>query len=169
MIEKAIVTDNKNLDTEKQKSQPEVNIKSPQSQPDAAAAYCCKYCDQCFKFKQSMYRHIKYTCTKNKDEDLKELVRLLNLKLEKERMKSEIEWKEIHKELKKQAKQIDKMGKVIGKLTGKIVIHDSFNNNTINNITLLLHRDTDVSHLTKEDYICISNQNRLYENALKRS
>jgi hypothetical protein len=36
---------------------------------------------------------------------------------------------------------------------GKLEIHGSFNNNTINNITLLAYRDTDVSHLTTEDYI----------------
>jgi hypothetical protein len=41
--------------------------------------FICKYCDQEFAFKQSMYRHIKYSCTKNNDEDLKELVRLLNV------------------------------------------------------------------------------------------
>ena len=68
-------------------SQPKVNPESPQSQPrvtpkstetieKVAHEFTCKYCEQQFKFKQSMYRHIKYTCTKNKDEDLKELVRL---------------------------------------------------------------------------------------------
>jgi len=36
-----------------------------------------------------MYRHIKYTCTKNKDEDLKELVRLMNIQIEQQ--KNEIE------------------------------------------------------------------------------
>ena len=42
------------------------------------APHVCKYCDKEFKFRQSMYRHIKYTCKKNNDEDIKELVRLLN-------------------------------------------------------------------------------------------
>jgi hypothetical protein len=32
-----------------------------------------------------MYHHIKYSCTKNKDEDLKELVRLLNNQLEEQK------------------------------------------------------------------------------------
>ncbi len=27
----------------------------------------CKHCDKQFKFKQSMYHHMKYTCKKNKD------------------------------------------------------------------------------------------------------
>ena len=98
------------------------------------APHVCKYCDKEFKFRQSMYRHIKYTCTKNKDEDIKELVRLLN----KER--------DDRKELEKQ----------IEKLAGKLEIHGvngSFNTTNIqNNITLLPYRETDVSHVTDDDY-----------------
>jgi hypothetical protein len=107
-----------------------------------------------------MYRHIKYSCTKNKDEDLKELVRLMNLKIEAERneLKSEnkelqSERKELKSENKELQKQLDQKSKQIEKLMGKLEIHGSFNNNTINNITLLAYRDTDVSHLTTEDYI----------------
>ena len=103
--------------------------------------YCCKYCDKKYKHKQSVTKHIKYSCTKNNDEDLKELVRLMNLKIETER-------KDFQKQLETQAKQIEK-------LMGKLEINGSFNNNTINNITLLAYRNTDVSHLTSEDYIAI--------------
>ena len=162
-------------DTEKiLESQPKVNPKSTQSQPSTAAPYFCKYCDQCFKFKQSMYRHIKYSCTKNQDEDLKELVRLMNLKLETERRERELERKDFQKQLEKEReterkdfqKQLEKQEKMfhkkllaqdkqIEKLMGKLEIHGSFNNNTINNITLLAYRNTDVSHLTTEDYIGI--------------
>ena len=82
-----------------------------------------------------MYRHIKYTCTKNKTEDLTELVRLLNARLEKQ-----------DKQLETQAKQIEK-------LMGKLEINGSFNNtvNITNNINLLNYKDTVISHLT-EDY-----------------
>lgn len=120
-----------------------VNPSSTQSQQDTTAAYSCKYCEQVFKFKQSMYRHIKYTC-KSKDEDLKELVRL-NLKLDDEKKEREMERKEFQKQLQTQAKQIEK-------LTGKLKIHGSFNNNTINNYTLLFGRDTDLAQLSQEDY-----------------
>ena len=99
-----------------------------------ASTHICKYCEQSFKFKQSMYRHIKYSCMKNKDEDLKELVRLLNLQLQ-------------HKD-----KQLENQAKQIEKLMGKLEINGSFNNNTINNYTLLAYRNTDVSHLTTDDY-----------------
>ena len=81
-----------------------------------------------------MSKHIKYSCTKNKDEDLKELVRLMNLQLQ-------------HKD-----KQLETQAKQIEKLMGKLEIHGSFNNNTINNYTLLSYRDTDLAHLTQEDY-----------------
>jgi hypothetical protein len=120
-------------------SQHLVNIGSSQSQPEtppkSAIVFECKYCEQKFKFKQSMYRHIKYSCTKNKTEDLTELVRLLNARLEKQ-----------DKQLETQAKQIEK-------LMSKLEINGSFNNtiNITNNINLLNYKDMDISHLT-EDY-----------------
>jgi uncharacterized Zn-finger protein len=43
---------------------------------ELAQEFVCKYCKKGFSFKQSMYRHMKYTC-KNNDKDLKEEVRLL--------------------------------------------------------------------------------------------
>ena len=125
------------------KSQPKVNIESTQSQPisvpEPIALFTCKYCEQKFKFKQSMYRHIKYSCTKNKTEDLTELVRLLNLQLQS------------------QTKQIDTQSKQIEKLMEKLEINNTYNtnsNNTINvtNINLLNYKDTDTSHLTNNDY-----------------
>lgn len=117
-----------------------VNLKSTKSQPSVIPLtttpnYECKYCKQEFKFRQSMYRHIKYSCTKNTDEDLKELVRLLNHRIET------------------QDKQIETQNKKIEKLMGKLEIHSSFNTTNIqNNITLLAYRETDVSHLTDDDY-----------------
>ena len=125
----------------KQKVIPEPTITIPESTPKDGIF--CKYCDKSFTFKQSMYRHIKYSCTKNKDEDLKELVRLMNLKMESMR-------KELQSENKELQKQLDQKSKQIEKLMGKLEINGSFNNNTINNITLLAYRNTDVSHLTTE-------------------
>jgi hypothetical protein len=127
-------------------SQPKVNQKSTFSQPlvnlDTSALFSCKYCHHKFKFKQSMYKHIKYSCTKNKTEDLTELVRLLNLQLESK-----------DKQLEKQDKQIETQSKQIEKLMGKLEINGSFNT-TINNvnINLLNYDDTDISHLTHKDY-----------------
>ena len=98
--------------------------------------FTCKYCSQKYKYKQSLSKHVKYSCTKNKDEDLKELVRLLN-------------------------NQIEKKDKQIEKLMGKLEINNSFNTiNHIQNITLLSYRETDTSHLTDNDYkTCIQKIN----------
>jgi hypothetical protein len=117
----------------------------------------CKYCEQQFKHSSSLSKHIKYRCMKNKDEDLKELVRLMNLQLEAERekgRKSQKQVEEEREEMKKIQKQLETHSKQIEKLMGKLEIHGSFNNNnnTINNYTLLAYRDTDVTHLTTEDY-----------------
>ena len=136
-------------------SQPKVNIESTQSQPkvnpEQSALFVCKYCEQKFKFKQSMYRHIKYSCTKNKTEDLTELVRLLNLQLEQQKT-------EFQNQLQSQTKQLETQSKQIEKLMGKLEINNINNtnsNNTINvtnNINLLNYKDTDTSHLTADDY-----------------
>jgi hypothetical protein len=88
----------------------------------------------------------------------------MNLKLENERKEREndrkereTERKDFQKKLENQQKMFQKkllaQDKQIEKLMGKLEIHGSFNNNTINNITLLAYRDTDMSHLTTEDYI----------------
>lgn len=97
----------------------------------------CKYCEKEYKHKSSLSNHIKYSCKKNTDEDLKELVRLLNLQLQEQR------------------NEIQVQNKKIEKLMGKLEIHGSFNTTNIqNNFTLLAYRETDTSHLTDEDYRC---------------
>ena len=63
----------------KSKVSPKVAINNSESNEDK---YSCKYCGQKYKHKQSVTKHIKYSCTKNKTEDLAELVRLLNKQLE---------------------------------------------------------------------------------------
>ena len=106
----------------------------------------CKYCGQIYQHKSSLSKHIKYTCSKNKDEDLKELVRLMNQKLET------------------QAKQIEK-------LMCKLEINGNVNiqNNTINNIQLLAYKDTDISHLTDKDYInCIKQVNHCVKRMIEK-
>lgn len=104
----------------------------------------CKYCDKTFKHKNSMYHHIKYTCKQNKDEDLKELVRLMNLQLQKKDL--ELEYQKIQNT--NQQKQIQKL---MGKL--QVNITNIVQNN---HIQLLSYKNTDTSHLTETDYVqCI--------------
>ena len=138
------------VNLESTKNQQLVNQESTQVAEKVALEFTCKYCGHKFKFKQSMYRHIKYTCTKNKDEDLKELVRLLNQRLEQQENKIE-----------SQSKQIEK-------LMGKLEINGSFNTN-IQNINLLSYRETDVSHLTDQDYrSCLKKVNHCVKNMIEK-
>ena len=114
---------------ESTKSQHLVNIKSTFSQPkvnilsniDKSHEYQCHYCSKNFKFKQSMYKHIKYSCKKNKDEDFKELARLMNEK---------------DKQMDDNNTRMDKMQKHIDKLTQKLQIqninHGTIQNNVLN-------------------------------------
>lgn len=44
--------------------------------------YRCKHCNDLFSFKQSMYKHMKYRCTKNKGLLLNNMVCSLKLKIE---------------------------------------------------------------------------------------
>jgi len=158
---------------EAMKSHPKVTFESPQSHPKVTpkspflkqkinTIFQCKYCNQTFKFKQGMYRHIKYTCKKNKDEDFKELARLLN------ENKTQIGTKD---------KQIEIMQKQIDKLVNKLQIQN-INNGNVNqgtiinntmNIQLLNHTDTDYSHLTPNDYInCINDCNKCVKTLIEK-
>ena len=137
-------------------SQHLVNKKSTLSQQKVnIICFCCKYCSKEFTTKQSMYRHIKYTCKNNKDEDLKELVKLLNeqMKEQKEEINNmKIQLHTRDKLLDRRDKQLEKRDKQIVKLTNKLQI----NNNCIiqnNNIQLLNYTDTDITHLSDVDYI----------------
>jgi hypothetical protein len=119
--------------------QQKLSIDSTKAQQILNIKFCCKYCNKPFKHMQSMYRHIKYSCQKNKDEDLNELVRLMNLQIEKK------------------DEQIESLTKQIEKLMGKLQIQNNFVNSNViqnnNNIQLLPYKNTDISHLTKKDYI----------------
>jgi mannitol-specific phosphotransferase system IIBC component len=94
--------------------------------------FTCKYCDQQFRFRQSMNRHIKYTCTKTKDEISKEGVELLKKRIEQHEMNIEIQKQMLHD-------IIDKQSLIIDKLMKNVEIQGSFN--TTNNIQNI-HLDT---------------------------
>tara|TARA_B100000963_G_C22631013_1_gene674929 strand:+ start:226 stop:864 length:639 start_codon:yes stop_codon:yes gene_type:complete len=87
---------------------------------------------------------MKYTCKKNQDEDLKELVKLMNDKLDD----SVNEIKMMKKEIAKRDKQITKLSKKL-QINNSNIITNNYNNN---NIQLLNYKDTDISHLTKDDF-----------------
>ena len=144
---------------ESPKSQSVVISKSPPVAEKVATQFTCKYCEQKFKFKQSMYRHIKYTCTKNKDEDLKELVRLMNIQMEQQK-------NDFLSQLQSQRQEFNKK---IDKLMGKLEVGNTFNTAIVNNIQLLGYRQTDVSYLTDQDYrSCIKRVNHCVKNMIEK-
>jgi len=127
--------------------------------------FACKYCDKRFSFRQSMYRHIKYTCTKNKDEDLKELVRLMNIQMEKQKN----ELLNQSNKIETQSNKIETQAKQIEKLMGKLEVGNTFNTAIVNNIQLLGYRQTDISHLTDQDYrSCIKRVNHCVKNMIEK-
>jgi len=124
--------------------------------------YKCKYCEHSYRHKSSLSKHVKYACTKNKDEDLTELVRLLNLQLEQQK-------RELTEKIESQSKKIDTQSKQIEKLMGKLEIHSSFNTTNIQNINLLAYRETDVSHLTDQDYkSCLKKVNHCVKHMIEK-
>ena len=97
--------------------------------------FSCKYCNKGFSFIQSRNYHVKYHCKMNQTEDLNELVRLMNNQLH-----------EKDKQIENQQRQIEQLMK---KLNIPKVQNNYIQNNHIN---LLPFHDTDISHLTEEDY-----------------
>ena len=118
---------------------------------ETTTLFKCKYCEQGYKHKSSLSKHIKYSCNKNKTEDLTELVRLLNLQLEQQ--KDQLEHKD--KQLETQSKQIEK-------LMDKLEMNNTYTQNNINvTNNILNYKDTDMSHLTDIDYNkCIKQASR---------
>ena len=107
--------------------------------------FICKYCNKAYKYSQGLSKHIKYTCKNNKDEDLKELVKLMNEKMDEQN-------KEMKEMEKKMNKEIEKRDKQIVKLSNKLQINNNYIIQNNNNIQLLNYKDTDLSHLTNNDF-----------------
>ena len=124
----------------------------------------CAYCDKTYKHKSSLSKHIKYSCNKNKDEDFKELARLLNLQTQHQQ-EQDLKHKELEKEIKKMQKENKSIQ--IQKLTNKLQINGGIH--IQNNIQLLGYKETDVSHLTDKDYIsCLKKINYCVKNLIER-
>ena len=156
-------------------SHPKVTPKSPLSfKQENDTEFRCKYCNQKFKFKQGMYRHIKYTCKKNTDEDFQELARLLNEKEKQLALKEQKMVKQLALKKTKMETEMKKMQKQIDKLTTKLQIQNINqgivqNGNNIINIQVLNHQDTDYSHLTPKDYIsCINDCNKCVKTLIEK-
>ncbi len=147
------------------KSQQLVNKKSTISQ-QKVNIFDCEYCNKVFTTKQSMYRHIKYTCKQNKDEDLKELVRLMNEKMLEQNKRIE----SMEQALYQKDKQIEKRDKQINKLSNKLQINN-IQNIQQNNIHFHLnsYKNTDLSFLDENDfYECLKKYKNCVVKAIEK-
>jgi len=121
------------------------NYKENLSKEKINKKYKCKYCAKEFKHNQSYYRHLKTCKEKIKDDECKQnmtdLVNLLNKQLEEQR-----------EQLNKKDKQIEELIKKAGINIGT--------QNVQQNINILAYKDTDISHLTDNDYLkCLKHSN----------
>jgi len=126
----------------KSKVSPLVYESKSKVSPITTSLFTCKFCGKEYKHKQSITKHIKNSCVK-KEDDYKELVNLLNMQIENQK-------KELADEKQERKKENQSLIKQIESLKGKLEIKGSFN--TINNNITLNYKDTDVSHLTDNDY-----------------
>ena len=116
--------------------------------------FCCKYYQNKYSRKDSLTRHLK-TCKEKKNDDIvkesmTELVNLLNQKdIDHKR-----ETQEYKNELKVRDRQIEELIKKAGITTNNNIT------NIQNNFKLLNYKETDISHLTENDYVrCLEHYN----------
>jgi hypothetical protein len=109
----------------------------------------CKYCNQEFNHDSSMYRHMKYSCYEKK-EDIKETIKLIKNEFELNRNESKKDLIVIFNQIEiltKQIKVLSKQFETIEKIQ-------------INKRNILAYNDTDISHLTDDDYLeCLKYSN----------
>ena len=131
--------------TKNQHFEKNIQQKSNKNPTKTFKKYECKYCAKEFKHNQSYYRHLKTCKEKIKDDECKQnmtdLVNLLNKQLEEQR-----------EQLNKKDKQIEELIKKAGINIGT--------QNVQQNINILAYKDTDISHLTDNDYLkCLKHSN----------
>ena len=137
--------------------------------------YKCKYCEKSYTTNSNLNKHLKSCKEKAKDDDQKDnllhLVDMLNLQL-KEQNEQKVQLKEqkeqLNEELKRRDKQIEEQNKQINELIKKAGITQNIQN-IQNNFKVLAYKNTDLSHLTDQDYIqCLNRSNMVIPNLIKK-
>ena len=131
--------------TKNQQFEKNIQQKSNKNPTKIVKKYECNYCAKEFKHNQSYYRHLKTCKEKIKDdEDKQNMIDLVNL---------------LNKQLEDQREQLNKKDKQIEELIKKAGINIG-TQNVQQNINILAYKDTDISHLTDNDYLkCLKHSN----------
>jgi len=119
--------------------------KNTQNNTKKNKKYECSYCNKTFSRNDSLNRHLRSCKEKKKDdEDKQNLLNLVNL---------------LNKQLEEQREQLNKKDKQIEELIKKSGINIG-TQNVQQNINILAYKDTDISHLTDNDYLkCLKHSN----------
>lgn len=149
-------TEKPQITTEK----PQRSTKKPQF-TTIKTANICKFCEKEFSRKDALNRHLK-SCKEKKEDDedrnnLMALVNMLNSQLEEQRE----QLKEQREQNREQQKQIKELIKKAGVNIGT--------QNIQQNIKILAYKNTDLSHLTDQDYLqCLNRSNMVIPNLIKK-
>ena len=160
------ISENNSIIPENNSIVPENNSKIPENN---SKKFKCKYCERCYTRKDNLTKHYKTCKEKKEDETVKQsmsdLVKLLNEKDKYFKEELDKRDKELHKrdkEFKMELKEKDNQYKSqIDELIKKAGIQNStITQNIQNNIKLLNYGNTDISHLTDQDFIgCLKHKN----------
>ena len=155
----------------------------------------CQHCNKCFYSKTDLFEHFnsceeykeslakgkKYECEYCKKKYSTNFLMNIHLEKCKDKIKDDEEKKTLlnlvdmlNKQLKEQneehKKQLSEQNKQITELIKKAGIQNSnITNNIQNNIKILAYKNTDLSHLTDNDYIyCLNRSNMVIPNLIKK-
>lgn len=140
----------------------------PAEIPQNNAEIKCKFCNKTFLRKDSLPRHLK-TCKEKKkdDEDRDNLMALVNM-LNSQLVEQREQLKEQKEQLKEQKEQNREQQKQIKELIKKAGVNIG-TQNIQQNIKILAYKNTDLSHLTDQDYLqCLNRSNMVIPNLIKK-
>ena len=125
--------------------------------------YECNHCNRSYTHRQSLHKHLKSCKEKKKDDEDKQnllnLVNLLNKQLEEQRYQMNKQLEQLDKKDRQIEEIISKKDKQIDELIKKAGINIG-TQNIQQNINILAYKNTDISHLTDNDYLrCLKHSN----------
>lgn len=128
----------------------------------------CEFCKKRYNHRQSLNKHLK-TCKEKKkdDEDRNNLMALVNM-LNSQLVEQREQLKEQKEQLKEQKEQNREQQKQIKELIKKAGVNIG-TQNIQQNIKILAYKNTDLSHLTDQDYLqCLNRSNMVIPNLIKK-